>query len=106
MQIVTLTQRPDLTEVLERPELNPGPELMFHDAIAEKHGDEPAEEFGDYQLALLNGDDAITSALYTAASAHHQGTGISTRMARALRQTVADQAHQVEPNLWARHPIT
>ncbi|WP_460758166.1 hypothetical protein [Nocardiopsis oceani] len=35
MQIVTLAQRPDLAEVLDRPELNPGPELMVHDTVAQ-----------------------------------------------------------------------
>lgn len=151
MQIVTLAQRPDLTEVLERPELNPGPELMFHDAVAEQLWDHLAEEFGDYQLALVDGDDVIArahavplawhgtpaelpeggydwaleqsladraagrtptiaSALYIAVSAHHQGAGVSTRMARALCRTAADHglsalAAPLRPTFKHRYPL-
>lgn len=35
MQIAPLAQRPDLAEALDRPEINPGPELMFHDPVAQ-----------------------------------------------------------------------
>ncbi|MEU3019549.1 MULTISPECIES: hypothetical protein [unclassified Nocardiopsis] len=62
MPIVTLAQRPDLAKVLERPELNPGPELMFHDTVAGRYWGRLAEEFGDHQLALVRGEEVIARA--------------------------------------------
>lgn len=151
MRIVSLAQRPDLTEVLDRPELNPGPELMFHDAVTEELWPRLAEEFASYQLALVRGDDVIAransvplawhgtesqlpdggydwalqqafadkaagraptiaSALYIAVSAHHQGAGVSTRMAQALLQTAAQHglsalAAPLRPTLKHRYPL-
>ncbi len=62
MPIVTLAQRPDLVEVLERPELNPGPEVMFHDTVAHRYWGRLAREFAEYQLALVRGDEVIARA--------------------------------------------
>lgn len=151
MQIVTLAQRPDLTQVLDRPELNPGPELMFHDPVSEELWPRLAQEFGEYQLALVRGGDVIAransvplawhgaeselpdagydwaleqafadkaagrtptiaSALYIAVSAHHQGAGVSNRMAQALLTTAADHGLNalvapLRPTLKHRYPL-
>ncbi|WP_040709142.1 hypothetical protein [Nocardiopsis potens] len=54
MQTVTLAERPDLAAALDRPDLNPGPEFVRHDDVAERLWDRLETRFPEYQVMLLD----------------------------------------------------
>ncbi|WP_436885868.1 hypothetical protein [Nocardiopsis dassonvillei] len=130
MRLTTLARSPDLIEVLDRPELNPGPEPMFHDQVSARFWNRLPHTFGDLQLVLLEDDEVvarghaaplawhgtpdklphggydwvleqsfadhgagraptIAAALYIAVPDAHQGRGLSSAMARHLREAAA-----------------
>lgn len=62
MPLHVLTQRPDLAEDLDRPELNPGPVVMSKDTTAHDLWPSLITEFSDFQLVLSQDEQVIARA--------------------------------------------
>lgn len=55
MQVVTLPERPNLWPALDAPELNPGPELIYHNPVSARWWRALQSAYPDFHVALLDG---------------------------------------------------
>jgi hypothetical protein len=62
LRLVTLAERPDLVDALDRHNGAPWPEFMFQDAVVKANWHHLEEEFAGWQLMLLEPDDTIAAA--------------------------------------------
>jgi GNAT superfamily N-acetyltransferase len=62
LRLVTLAERPDLVDALDRHNGAPWPEFMFQDAVVQENWHHLEEELAGWQLLLLDRDDRIAAA--------------------------------------------
>lgn len=102
MALHTLTRRPDLIEELDRPELNPGPAVMFHDTTADSLWERLSTEFSDFQLVLTQDDRVIARANSVPLAWHGSEHDLPQGgFAWALQQAFDDQAASRGPTIAA-----
>jgi GNAT superfamily N-acetyltransferase len=105
MQVVTLAERPDLWPALDAPELNPGPELIYHDPVAARWWRALKAAYPDFHVALL--DDARVVAhgraiplAWTPADDAPPDEGWDFALERGMRDHEAGRRPTVAAALW------
>jgi len=98
-RIVTLAERPDLEDALDRHNGSAWPEFMLQDPVADDLWHHLHAEFAGWQLILLGADDAILAAANCAPLAW-DGTddGLPDGWDDQFRRTVAQHAAGIRPD--------
>jgi GNAT superfamily N-acetyltransferase len=98
-RIVTLAERPDLEDALDRHNGSAWPEFMLQDPVADELWHHLHADFAGWQLILLGADDAILAAANCAPLAW-DGTddGLPDGWDDQFRRTVAQHAAGIRPD--------
>jgi hypothetical protein len=59
VQVVSLSDRPDLVQAVNAPRLSPGPEYAYYDPVGIEFWARLDEDFPDYQTALLDDGEVV-----------------------------------------------